>query len=59
MVSDRIPGPDGAGKTTTLRMILGLAQPDSGEATIGGRHYVDLADPALLGWLEAASRDIP
>lgn len=38
-------GPNGAGKTTTLRMILGLAKPDAGEATIGGRPYVDLADP--------------
>src|SRR5919107_3926388 len=39
-------GPNGAGKTTTLRMVLGLARPSASEATIGGRRYVDLDDPA-------------
>ena len=29
-------GPDGAGKTTTLRMILGLLKPDSGQAVTCG-----------------------
>ena len=29
-------GPDGAGKTTTLRMVLGLLAPDSGEARTCG-----------------------
>lgn len=29
-------GPDGAGKTTTLRILCGLADPDSGEATLAG-----------------------
>lgn len=29
-------GPDGAGKTTTLRMLCGLMDPDSGEATVAG-----------------------
>src|SRR3954471_16339560 len=39
-------GPNGAGKTTTLRMVLGLARPSAGEATIAGRRYVELDDPA-------------
>jgi len=29
-------GPDGAGKTTTLRMLAGIMTPDSGRATIAG-----------------------
>jgi ABC-2 type transport system ATP-binding protein len=39
-------GPNGAGKTTTLRMVLGLARPTAGTATIEGRRYVELDDPA-------------
>ena len=39
-------GPNGAGKTTALRMLLGLVAPDRGVATIGGRRYGDLSDPA-------------
>jgi ABC-2 type transport system ATP-binding protein len=39
-------GPNGAGKTTTLRMLLGLVAPTSGTATIHGRPYRELADPA-------------
>jgi ABC-2 type transport system ATP-binding protein len=39
-------GPNGAGKTTTLRILLGLATPTSGTATILGRSYAELEDPA-------------
>jgi len=39
-------GPNGAGKTTTLRMLLGLVAPTAGTATIDGRPYRELADPA-------------
>lgn len=39
-------GPNGAGKTTTLHVLLGLASATAGTATIGGRAYQDLEDPA-------------
>ena len=35
-------GPTGAGKTTTLRMVSGLDNPDTGGVTIGGRDMADL-----------------
>jgi len=38
-------GANGAGKSTTLRMLLGLTRPTSGAATIDGRPYADLPDP--------------
>jgi ABC-2 type transport system ATP-binding protein len=38
-------GPNGSGKTTTARVILGLTEPSSGTATIGGRRYRDLRHP--------------
>jgi ABC-2 type transport system ATP-binding protein len=38
-------GANGAGKSTTLRMLLGLTRPTSGTATIDGLPYVGLPDP--------------
>jgi ABC-2 type transport system ATP-binding protein len=39
-------GPNGSGKTTTLRALLGLVRPTHGRALVGGRAYRDLANPA-------------
>jgi len=38
-------GPNGSGKTTTLRILLGLAKPTAGTAVIGGLAYHQLPDP--------------
>ena len=50
-------GPNGSGKTTTMRMILNLVTPTKGTATIGGKRYVDLPDPlgTVGAVLEASS----
>ncbi len=45
-------GPNGSGKTTTLRCVLGLLHPTSGTATIGGKPYAQLQDP--IGTVGAA-----
>lgn len=41
-----IVGPDGAGKTTTLRMLSGVLTPTAGDATVLGRSVV--ADPETV-----------
>jgi ABC-2 type transport system ATP-binding protein len=38
-------GANGSGKTTSMRLLLGLSRPDAGTATIGGAPYVDLKHP--------------
>ena len=38
-------GPDGAGKTTTMRMLTGILEPTSGTATVAGCDIVREAEP--------------
>ena len=38
-------GPDGAGKTTTMRLLTGILEPSSGEAWVDGLHFVREAEP--------------
>ena len=38
-------GPNGSGKTTTMRCILGLTRPTAGTATVLGRPYRELSQP--------------
>ncbi len=49
-------GANGAGKSTTLKMIVGLVRPDRGTATVGGRPFVELPNPTrAVGLLLDAS----
>ena len=41
-------GANGAGKSTTLKMIVGLARPDRGTATVDGRPFVELPNPTRV-----------
>jgi ABC-2 type transport system ATP-binding protein len=41
-------GPNGSGKTTTLRCLLGLVTPTSGQALVGGVPYAGLPEPSRV-----------
>jgi ABC-2 type transport system ATP-binding protein len=44
-------GPNGSGKTTTLKAVLGLIRPDAGKVTILGREQADVAWRYRTGFL--------
>jgi ABC-2 type transport system ATP-binding protein len=49
-------GANGAGKSTTLKMIVGLVRPDRGMAAVDGRPFVELPNPTrVVGMLLDAS----
>ena len=49
-------GANGAGKSTTLKMIAGLVRPDSGTSTVDGRPFVERPNPPrVVGMLLDAS----
>ncbi len=49
-------GANGAGKSTTMKMIVGLVRPDRGTAAIDGRPFIDLPNPTrVVGTLLDAS----
>lgn len=50
-------GRNGSGKSTTLRMLLGLTTPTAGSALINGVPYRDLPAPARV--VGAATTDVP
>ena len=49
-------GPNGSGKTTTLRSLVGLVTPTSGTATIHGVRYAELRRPAVADRRHARGR---
>src|ERR1700745_2142951 len=52
-------GPNGSGKTSTLRILLGLAKPTAGTATIDGLPYHRLPDPVRRVGAAPGSSTLP
>lgn len=49
-------GPNGAGTTTTVRRLLGLARPTSGAVTVLGRPYREFDRPSQALFVAASGR---
>lgn len=50
-----VVGPNGGGKTTLIRVLLGLVTPDSGQAHIFGKHP-STVEPGLVGYVPQVKR---
>src|SRR5262245_31033705 len=48
-------GPNGSGKTTTMKMLLGLLFPTSGTATVFGKDPTHIATKERIGFLPEES----
>jgi len=49
-------GPNGSGKTTTIKMLLGLLYPSKGQARVFGRLPTDVAIKTRIGYLPEETR---